>query len=739
MSYVSLKFRIALMVFAGCAGVALLLLWDTRKHAFDLAVEEQALQEAIYLDILADLGEHALANGRNDSLQHFLSHLADASFVAAAFVCNRDGIVVAATDPGSLGRPLPKHGHSAGARWEERGITLPERGDSGSVHLHFTTHRMQKAHDDVTARGIRIALLALIASTILAVIASRALCRRLESVRSIAGEIAEGNLALRCPVEGSDEVAQLAAAFNVMAASIQARFDAEKERESLLRESEEKYHCLYREAALGIFHSTLDGRFIDVNPALARMLGYDSPEEVLASITNIAEQVYAEPPVFDEVARDSLASGGRLTRENHYRRRDGSTWWGLLHLRTIMDASGHPLYREGFVQDVSARRKAHEKIMTLLREASEERARLTALFSSMEDEVWFVDTHRRFTMANPAALKEFQLAADQAVEVEALARSLEVYLPDGSPRPPEEAWPLRALAGEAVHHQEEVVRTPARGELRYRQVNSAPVRDASGLIVGAVSVVRDVTELKRAEDSLRALNTELVRSNSELEAFGYSISHDLQEPLRMVTTFAGLLADRHGQQLDKDGRDFLNFMLAGAERMRLMINDLLAYSRVTTRGSPFKPVPLAEALDDALQNLAPAREESAAEVVHDALPSVRGDRSQLAQLFQNLVGNAVKFRRPGEPPRVTITARREAPESSFWTVAVRDNGIGIGPKHFDRIFAVFQKLHGTEEYPGSGVGLAICRKIVERHGGRIWVESTPGEGSTFFFTLPAAS
>jgi two-component system, chemotaxis family, sensor kinase Cph1 len=219
-----------------------------------------------------------------------------------------------------------------------------------------------------------------------------------------------------------------------------------------------------------------------------------------------------------------------------------------------------------------------------------------------------------------------------------------------------------------------------------------------------------------------------------LQQFAYIASHDLQEPLRMVANFTQLLADRYGDKLDRDAKDFIGYAVEGAIRMQTLLLDLLALSRVGTRGQDFEAVRLDEPLGSALENLRFAIQEAGATVSHDDLPAVMADSSQIVQVFQNLIGNAVKFR-SAEPPRVHVSAVRTGDE---WTFSVRDNGIGFEPQYAERIFSAFQRLHTRDEYPGTGIGLAICKKIVERHHGRIWAESKPGSGSTFDFTIPAA-
>jgi light-regulated signal transduction histidine kinase (bacteriophytochrome) len=240
-------------------------------------------------------------------------------------------------------------------------------------------------------------------------------------------------------------------------------------------------------------------------------------------------------------------------------------------------------------------------------------------------------------------------------------------------------------------------------------------------------------ERRQTEVMLERQTIELRRSNEELERFAYVASHDLQEPLRMVASYVQLLERRYRGKLDADADEFIAYAVDGARRMQTLINDLLAYSRVSTRGKDFEPTDCELVFDRAIANLRVMIAESGATVTRDPMPTVMADSSQLSQLFQNLIGNAIKFHAE-EAPLVHAAVERH---DGDWLFSVRDNGIGIDPQYSERIFVMFQRLHNRGEYAGTGIGLAICKKIVERHGGRIWAEPNSGQGTTFFFTLPA--
>ncbi|ADE14590.1 PAS sensor protein [Nitrosococcus halophilus Nc 4] len=268
------------------------------------------------------------------------------------------------------------------------------------------------------------------------------------------------------------------------------------------------------------------------------------------------------------------------------------------------------------------------------------------------------------------------------------------------------------------------------GSLFSAEISLSPMEIEGNLLI--TSAIRDITERKEIQKALERQTQELTRSNTELEQFAYVASHDLQEPLRMVSSYAQLLARRYRGQLDSDADEFIEFMVDGATRMQALINDLLAYSRVGTKGKPFTTTDGNQIIQQVLESLRFVIEETHAHLTVDPLPVLIADRAQLVQLFQNLISNALKFRGE-ETPKIHINAKEEGDQVIF---SVADNGIGIEPQYAERIFLLFQRLHTKKEYPGTGIGLSICKKIVERHGGQIWLESKPDEGTTFFFTLP---
>jgi PAS domain S-box-containing protein len=354
---------------------------------------------------------------------------------------------------------------------------------------------------------------------------------------------------------------------------------------------------------------------------------------------------------------------------------------------------------------------------------------LSSLMDAIPDRIYFKDLESRFVRNNAAHARGFGTTPEACVG----KSDFDFFSREHAERARADELEIIRTGQPVIAKAERI--TKRDGTKGWASSTKLPWRDASGRIIGTFGLSRDITALKEAEEKLTEERNLLMRSNAELEQFAYVASHDLQEPLRAVTSCVQLLKKRYEGKLDARADEFITHAVEGTKRMQALIVDLLAYSRVSTHSHPFETAACGEVLDEALANLSVALQESGAVVTHepDPLPTIVADASQLAQVFQNLIANAIKFRAEGRKPEIRITVKRGTDE---WVFAVADNGIGIEPQYFERIFRMFQRLHTRARYPGTGIGLAICKKVIERHGGRMWLESQPEQGSTFYFNLP---
>src|SRR5687768_2717960 len=488
--------------------------------------------------------------------------------------------------------------------------------------------------------------------------------------------------------------------------------------EARLKESEARFRRTFELAGSGMAHIGMDRRFIRVNRRLCGILGYS--EEELLTLTG---RQISHPDDLDIIneQRPALHSGeiDAVRLEKRYLRKDGAVVWVKFSMTLERDADGRPLYEIAVYDDITAQRDTEARL-------KESEARFRQTFELAASGICHV-VDGRFVRVNKSLCEILGYA-----EKELLGRSVkQVSHPEDRDVTDAERARIRAGEIDSARFEKRYVR--ADGRVMWADVAIALVRDVFGMPLYEIAVFDDITERKQAEAALHAAHEELTRSNAELEQFAYVASHDLQEPLRMVASYTQLLGRRYEGKLDKDAHEFMSYIVDGATRMKQLIEDLLAYSRVGTKGQDFKPVALEGALRKALFNLRVSIEEAGAVVTYDPLPTVAADEAQMVQLLQNLIGNALKFR-SASVPRIHVGVLEE----NEWQFEVRDNGIGIEPQYYERIFMVFQRLHNKGEYPGTGIGLAICKKVVERHGGRIWVDSCPGEGSSFYFTLRRA-
>ena len=284
----------------------------------------------------------------------------------------------------------------------------------------------------------------------------------------------------------------------------------------------------------------------------------------------------------------------------------------------------------------------------------------------------------------------------------------------------------RVFKGETVRWE---VQSPKDNHWYY--IVNTPIYHTDGTI-SKQAMILDITEIKKAEEELKRLSEELARSNAALKDFAYIASHDLKKPLQTIESFSKLLARRYKGKLDAKADEFISYIVEGVQRLQMLIKDLLEYSQIETKAKNIKPTDFSFIVEEAMSNMKTAIDESNAVVTYNKMPTIMSDPQQMISLFQNLIDNAINFR-SNKAPRVRISAERKGDE---WVFAIRDNGIGIDPENFEKIFVMFQRLHGSTDYPGTGIGLSICKKIVERHGGRIWLESETAKGSTFYFTIP---
>lgn len=474
------------------------------------------------------------------------------------------------------------------------------------------------------------------------------------------------------------------------------------------------YAAVVQSSNDAIIAETLDGTITAWNPAAERLFGYSAQEAIGNKIG-----ILVTPSEQTEL-RDILDSAGRGEHVEHFaavrRHKDGHPVEVSLSVSPVRTANGEIVGIAEIARDIGAQKLAEAKFRIAV-EAS-------------PSGIIMVDPSGIILLVNSELERLFGYSREELV-----GRSFENLVPErfrathakfvaefGKSPTPRRMGAQRDLSC----LRKDGTEFPA-------EIGLNPVQSSSGPLV--LAAVVDISERKRAEAAIAAHAELLRRSNAELEQFAYVASHDLQEPLRMVASYTQLLADRYAGKLDPRADKYIRYTMDGAKRMQTLVRDLLTYSRISTEKRPSHPVDSKVVLEDVLERLSPAIEDTGADIVVGALPQVDSDESELGQVFQNLVSNALKFR-SDRPVRVEIAAR---PKDDGWVFSVADNGIGIDPRYHDRVFQMFQRLHERGKYEGSGIGLAIAKKIVERHGGAIWVESAIGQGSTFYFTMPPTS
>lgn len=491
-----------------------------------------------------------------------------------------------------------------------------------------------------------------------------------------------------------------------------------------LSESQEagaKYRGLLEAAPDAMVVVNQAGQIVLLNLQAEKQFGYYRDELVGQQVKSIIPEGFAERLIADgsRSAAEALAQQIGTGLELRGRRKDGTEFPIELMLSPLENAEG--ILVTAAIRDISVRKAAVEHLAQM-------EGRYRGLLEAAPDAMVLVNQRGAIVLVNRQAEKMFGYVRESLVGSSARlllsTQSVEV-LAASTRRAADGVFSEQSQTGlELEGRHEDGSQFPI-------EVMLSPLTTTDEGVLLTVAI-RDITQRKQAEAHLLQTLAELNRSNEELGQFAYIASHDLQEPLRMVASYTQLLSKRYAGKLDADADEFIAFAVDGANRMQRLIQDLLAYSRVGTKGRELAETSSEEALEHALMNLGGAIAESGALVTHDPLPSVLADESQLVQLFQNLVGNAIKYQSSGVP-KIHVSSSKA--DHTKWMFSVEDNGLGIEPQYFDKIFGMFQRLHRREEFEGSGIGLAICKKIVERHGGSISLESTPGQGSTFHFAL----
>lgn len=493
--------------------------------------------------------------------------------------------------------------------------------------------------------------------------------------------------------------------------AIQRKKCAEK-----LEESEQRFRSTFNQAAVGIAHMGRDGNLLRINQKYCDILGYTTAEMEVMTLRDITHPDDKESSWqhFQELLNGEISS---YVIEKRYIRKDGSTIWVKLTASLSSKEDGNGAFTIAVVEDITSHKKAEEALHL-------SQARFEALYRDNPAMIIILNNDGIMLSVNTMCERQLGYTLE---ELEGRS-GLELFLEDDRSAVADQLQKCLQNPYQVYSWQFHKVRKD--GEVLWVEEQAQAVNDLTGNLTILV-VCQDITDRKRAEEALQEALNDLGRSNKDLEQFAYLASHDLKEPLRMVHSYLQLLDRKYHGRLDEKADTYLHYAVGGAKRMDSLIEGILNYSKIKV--SDFDWVDTKVTVADAIANLATIIHDNHGEIVSDQLPVVWGDATLLLQLFQNLISNALKYIKPGVPPRIVISVNKLEHE---WLFSVKDNGIGIESKDFERIFQIFQRLHVQEEYAGTGIGLASCKRIVEQHQGRIWLDSSPGEGTIFFFTIP---
>ncbi|MCE5277518.1 MAG: PAS domain S-box protein [Planctomycetaceae bacterium] len=504
-----------------------------------------------------------------------------------------------------------------------------------------------------------------------------------------------------------------------------AQKDREESIQSSVQEEKSWYQDLFESAPDGYVVTSPTGRIEVVNRTACSMLGY-APAELYECLLS---DLLPEPHIgeFHQYLQALTAGQSLAPWDVQVLRKDGPPFWAAVTASATRDAQGQVMNLRWLIRDMTRERQAQERLR-----ASEERLAAATRETKVGVFDWNVITGMSLWSEEFEQLFGFDTSSGPPAEM--VVRSRDHWASRIHPDDVAGFWAELAHA-KATHVMAEKdfrVIWPD-GSLHWLNARGRYYYDEHGQPCRLLGTARDITRKKETEQQLEQTAEELARSNAELEHFAHVASHDLREPLGVILLYLTLLKKRLGPVIGMENAGFIEHAMGAADRMNKLISNLLAYSRVGRSGAASEPTDMNDVLREAEENLEAAVSQEQAVVIHQPLPVIRAEKPLMTQLLQNLIGNAVKYRSPGKPPQIEVGARREGNAWLFW---VRDSGVGIAPVDHDRIFMIFQRIQAGQQSPGAGIGLAICKKIVEHHCGRIWVESQPGQGATFFFTIP---
>lgn len=501
----------------------------------------------------------------------------------------------------------------------------------------------------------------------------------------------------------------------------------QKQAEESVKKSEEKVRSILINSLDIIYRINLvTGKYEFISPSVEAIMGYSQNELMALDPASSLALVHPEDIGILRGAQAQSLKTGTGIAEYRQRTKNGEYRWLSNHMSFVKNSTGMPVYRDGNIRDITERRQVEEAIQASESKLREAREKLNMALENANVGLWEWDLKTNEFFLDGRMEKMIGLAPGEFGNTYMDFENL-IYEEDI-------AHFQKALKRSLDNRFqfETIFRIKTKnGKEKFFSTRALSNKDKESNICGFTGVCFDITGMKEETDHLLLkLNKELLRSNKELQQFAYVASHDLQEPLRMISSFTQLLARKYGDKLDKEADEYINFAVDGAKRMHNLINALLAYSRIQTRGQEITRLDMNLILKTALKNLSISIAETKAKITSDDLPGISGDEGQITQLLQNLIGNAIKFNK--KLPEIHISVKEA---NGNYVFSIQDNGIGIEEKYFERIFVIFQRLDCKGEYAGTGIGLSICKSIVERHGGRIWVESEVDKGTTFFFTV----